>query len=118
MTVHALKHGNTLCQKPGIPGSWRDGHRWISFEDPDVMKLVNCTACLEKLRDEPVMVGPTHPAWASFTDDDWNGATFGNWVRTLKDMTVRLRPPAGCPPKTVRGVRDAIAAHAKSVRIG
>jgi len=54
MTIHALKHGQTLCRKPGVPGSWKDGHRWVSFEDVNVLKLVSCTACQEQLREETV----------------------------------------------------------------
>lgn len=67
---------------------------------------------------EPVNVGPKHPAWAAIHDDDWNGATFVNWVRTLEGLEVKLCPAADCDPKTVQDVKECVAKFAKSVMVG
>jgi hypothetical protein len=54
-----------------------------------------------------VIVGPDHPAWAAFLDDDWNGATFDNWVTTLRGKGVILKPARGTDESVICGVRDA-----------
>lgn len=42
---------------------------------------------------DTVEVGPTHPLWRSWDDDDWNGSTAANWMSTIKSGTaVVLRP--------------------------
>lgn len=62
-----------------------------------------------------INVEEDHPAWAAFTDDDWNGATFSMWVTKLQNESVRLFPPKGCPQSTVDGVKKAVEAYAYDV---
>lgn len=41
-----------------------------------------------------VRVPADHPAWNAIDDDDWNGHTFGNWLRAyIKGATVVIWPP-------------------------
>jgi hypothetical protein len=64
-----------------------------------------------------IKVAPDHPCWAAFNDDDWNGATFSNWVRTLKGLAVELEPPEDCNRDTVQGVFSSVAQFAEYVEI-
>lgn len=47
-TVHILRHGVTLCNKPGLPGDWKDGSVWVSFADPEAHLDVTCPICKER----------------------------------------------------------------------
>jgi len=41
-----------------------------------------------------IQVPADHPAWNAIDDDDWNGHTFGSWLRTyVKGATVVIWPP-------------------------
>lgn len=42
--VHALRYGETLCRKAGVPASWEPNHKWIQahYCDP---KDITCTEC-------------------------------------------------------------------------
>ena len=42
---------------------------------------------------EALIVGPQHPAWVGLDDDDWNGATFGQWLRNLDASSVIILRP-------------------------
>jgi hypothetical protein len=64
-----------------------------------------------------VSVGPTHPLWKSFDDDDWGGATCGQWITALQGMDVRLIPPTDCSQELFERIREAITAVAKSVEV-
>lgn len=44
-TVHILKHGQSHCKMPGVPGEWPEGHIWISFQDPDIRAAATCPEC-------------------------------------------------------------------------
>lgn len=47
--IHILKHGQAMCGKPGVPGDWKDGHRWIGFNRPDQFEEQSpftCQPCL------------------------------------------------------------------------
>jgi hypothetical protein len=47
-----------------------------------------------------VEVGPKHPLWDGWDDDDWNGATGANWVTTyaVRRAHIVLVPPDGISP--------------------
>lgn len=63
-------------------------------------------------------VGPNHPCWKAYGDDDWNGHTFINWVHNIiVGQHVRLRPPADLPKETVHGVWQAVASSALFVEL-
>lgn len=44
LRVHIMHEGMTLCRKPGVPGSWRDGDTWIRLEEASKS---NCPACIQ-----------------------------------------------------------------------
>ncbi len=46
--VHLLLGGQALCGKPGLPGEWEPGHRWVSAvnDDHGPREAANCPACL------------------------------------------------------------------------
>lgn len=71
-------------------------------------------------KQEPLNVGPNHPAWTAFEDDDWNGGTFGQWLLYVKGCEVRLqRPEAYDKAKYKRLVRCLKRAGAsKIVHVG
>jgi len=65
-----------------------------------------------------VEVGPGHPLWHSWDDDDWNGATCANWIHSYAPgADIKLSPPAGCDPDLVTRVRDALRRVARSVEV-
>jgi hypothetical protein len=65
-----------------------------------------------------VEVGPEHPCWKAVDDDDWNGATFTNWVlNAVVGQHVRLKPPPGLPKETVGKVWEAVASTASFVEV-
>lgn len=67
---------------------------------------------------EKVTVGPSHPAWQGIDDDDWNGATFITWLRTLKGHDVAIRPGAEHGRKLIERMREAIVgAEARTVTV-
>lgn len=66
-------------------------------------------------RAEVVEVGPTHPLWTSFDDDDWNGATCGQWIRNVEGMNVKLHPPLDLDPDLLRRIRASIEGVARTV---
>ena len=47
ITVHILFHGRSLCNMPGVPREWPDGHKWVSTIQEEVGEA-NCGACLER----------------------------------------------------------------------
>ena len=46
MMIHILRHGWTLCGMTTVPKDWPEGHRWVSFEDPENLPKANCLGCL------------------------------------------------------------------------
>ncbi len=49
LLIHILKHGKALCGKPGVPGDWEDGHRWLRFDRPDHFEEQSpfmCQSCI------------------------------------------------------------------------
>lgn len=46
MIIHILRHGATLCGITVMPKDWPEGHRWVSFEDPEGILQANCSECL------------------------------------------------------------------------
>lgn len=47
--VHIVHLGSALCGKPGPPGNWFDGDRWVPLlgDDPrNPRSAVTCTGCL------------------------------------------------------------------------
>ena len=73
---------------------------------------------MSNTRSNIVEVGPNHPLWRSWDDDDWNGATCGNWIRSYAPgADIKLRPPPGCDPDLVMRVRDALQQIARSVEV-
>ncbi|HKY40742.1 MAG TPA: hypothetical protein VJN18_32630 [Polyangiaceae bacterium] len=51
--------------------------------------------------DKVVFAGPDHPVWTSIDDDDWNGATYEQWLQRLEGKVVYLLPPEGAPLERV-----------------
>lgn len=67
---------------------------------------------------EVVEVGPAHPCWKAYGDDDWNGHTFINWVHhVIVGKHVKLKPPSDLPKETIRGVWQAVASSAFFVEL-
>lgn len=65
-----------------------------------------------------ILVDKDHPAWKAFGDDDWNGATFTNWVlNVVVGQHVRLIPGPDAPKATVDGVWEAVSASAGFVEL-
>ncbi len=48
--VHVLRNGLALCGKPGAPMHWEPDHVWVSFQDVENHKQVNCPACAAALQ--------------------------------------------------------------------
>lgn len=48
LVVHVLLGGQALCGKPGLPGEWEPGHRWVSAvsDDHGPREAANCPGCL------------------------------------------------------------------------
>jgi hypothetical protein len=49
--IHILRHGRAVCGKPGMPGDWQDGDKWIAptddeLKDPNIANRVSCHDCL------------------------------------------------------------------------
>ena len=63
-----------------------------------------------------IIVGPDHPAWKAIDDDDWNGATFGNWLRTVGSSDIILIPPKVRPADLLERMEKVMIRHARSVR--
>lgn len=56
----------------------------------------------------PITIGADHPAWRAIDDDDWDGATFGNYLRSIRPgAVVTLVPPDGAPASLVIRMRAA-----------
>jgi len=90
MTVHYLEHGRTLCNKPGQPQDWEDGHFFITVhdrldlrQDHDVIEDVNCDGCETELRARGLLKrkgsmvatkaferDTPHSCWNKATDDE------------------------------------------------
>lgn len=65
-----------------------------------------------------VLVDKDHPCWKAYGDDDWNGATFTNWVlNVIVGQHVRLMPGPDVPKETVNGVWEAVASAACFVEL-
>jgi hypothetical protein len=49
-TVHLLAGGRALCGKPGLPGEWEPGHKWVSATGDEfgARAEANCAGCLSK----------------------------------------------------------------------
>jgi hypothetical protein len=47
-TVHVLHEGRALCGKPGVPGSWGPGHKWVRRDSDEggPRSAVNCPGCI------------------------------------------------------------------------
>jgi hypothetical protein len=67
--VHLLRGGAPLCGKPGPPGHWTDGDRWVAADHDELgpRSAANCTACLaadagceEPEQDWFFTFGPAH----------------------------------------------------------
>ena len=64
-----------------------------------------------------ITMDPKHPAWNAMDDDDWNGATFANWLTTIKESDVVLVPPKDWTTERIEQMRVIVARHAKSVSV-
>lgn len=53
LIVHILKEGKSYCGMPGVPGSWPDSHLFISFQDEENAREVNCPGCLARRDSGP-----------------------------------------------------------------
>ncbi len=44
--VHILRYGQSMCRfSDTMPGSWPEGHIWVSFEDDEKLREADCSAC-------------------------------------------------------------------------
>ena len=68
---------------------------------------------------DPIEVGPTHPLWTSWDDDDWNGATAANWMHASAKLgaTIKLMPPKNAKPELVERIRLAMTNAGAAVSI-
>lgn len=66
--VHFLLEGRALCGKPGVPGSWGPGHKWVRTDSDEggPRDAANCEACIRQ-RDFPFVDVPAEGA----IDDDF-----------------------------------------------
>ncbi len=48
LAVHVLNEGRALCGKPGVPGEWGPGHKWVARDHDDYgdRAEINCDECL------------------------------------------------------------------------
>jgi hypothetical protein len=45
-TIHLLQGGAAICgTMRGMPGSWPEGHKWISYKEHDARKTATCAPC-------------------------------------------------------------------------
>lgn len=56
LTVHVLHHGRALCGKPGVPGKWEPGHKWVRLDSDESgpRSAVNCDGCMRALHEDPL----------------------------------------------------------------
>lgn len=66
---------------------------------------------------ETIVVNSRHPAWDAIDDDDWNGATFSNWLSNLGDCHVILKPSKEFDSELVQRMYNIVLGCAKSVTI-
>lgn len=52
MAIHLLYHGKALCEMPGTPADWPEGHSWVSV---DQRKLCSCKGCFVVVDAHEVM---------------------------------------------------------------
>lgn len=64
-----------------------------------------------------IIVNSEHPAWSAIDDDDWNGATFYNWLQGLVDRDVILRPSFDHSLELINRMEKIIKSCAKSVQL-
>lgn len=66
---------------------------------------------LEQLRNdrpEVCVIEPNHPAWKAIDDDDWGGATFANYLQSMKaGQAVSLVPPVNISPDLIQRMQAA-----------
>lgn len=74
---------------------------------------------MTKTGESPIVrVHADHPAWTAIDDDDWNGATFGNWAARLKGKTVLIWPPPNYGNKLGRFLAALLTAGAERIVAG
>src|SRR5918994_586809 len=65
--VHFLRGGSALCGKPGVPGSWGPGHKWVALDHDGFggADKVTCEGCLRAgFEARQRLAGPTEAmAW-------------------------------------------------------
>lgn len=64
-----------------------------------------------------IIVDYDHPVWRTWDDDDWGGATANQWLGTLVDEIVVLRPGQWVSDEVVVGVRNAVGRVAAGVYV-
>jgi hypothetical protein len=61
--VHVLHEGRALCGKPGVPGEWEPGQKWV-YRDSDEggpRSAVNCPVCRQCMVQRRLMLASTAP---------------------------------------------------------
>jgi len=66
------------------------------------------TIDVRDLVEDAVEVDEAHPIWTSMDDDDWNGATAGQWLLAMRGKRVVLVPPPTAGPELLERVREAL----------
>ncbi len=46
--IHIMHEGTTLCRKPGVPGSWKDGDVWVRLEEASKSTCPTCIKTFEQ----------------------------------------------------------------------
>lgn len=67
--------------------------------------------------EETVTFHPNHPIWISLDDDDWNGATFSNFLPQLKNCNVILQPGPFHSLDLISRMREVLERNCKSVTL-
>lgn len=67
--------------------------------------------------EETVTFSSNHPIWISLDDDDWNGATFSNFLPRLKNCHVILQPGPFHSLDLINRMREVLERNCKSVTL-
>lgn len=100
LTVHIVHEGRSYCEKPGVPGSWPAGHKWVTFDE---FRLASCPECRQL---GGVKYPPDREAQGLVATLGWDWAEFQTRVKgtpahvlTLVEAILKQEPRPDEPPR-------------------